>query len=136
MKKLLTGSIIFLLSGMFAVAAYARGGGGCFEAGTPILTPRGAVAIESLTVGDEVWSIAAGQLRRAIVQARIEAAPAELLALTVAGRVLRVTGEHPFEVEPGVLCLSGQLNPDQLAALNDQHHFCTIIYPMAQTYLQ
>ena len=109
MKKLLIGSIVFLSIGMFAVMAFARGGGGCFEAGTPILTPRGAVVIESLTVGDEVWSVAAGQLRRAIVQARIKAAPAELLALTVAGRVLRVTGEHPFEVEPGVFRIAAEL---------------------------
>ena len=36
----------------------------CFIAGTPVLTRRGSVPIEEVTVGDEVWTHARSEERR------------------------------------------------------------------------
>jgi predicted lipid-binding transport protein (Tim44 family)/intein/homing endonuclease len=76
-------------------SAFARGGGGCLEAGTLVLTPAGPVAVEKLSPGDQVLAWIDGQLRPATVLARIEVRPETVLELDAGGRVLRVTGEHP-----------------------------------------
>src|SRR5207247_10662684 len=73
----------------FALApehAWARGGGGCLAAGTPILTPHGPIPIERLRPGDAIWTIGDGQLHPGIVQAPIAAAVHEFLQLSLAGR--------------------------------------------------
>lgn len=82
--------------------AWARGGGGCFEEGTPVLTPSGAVAIEKLTVGSEVLTAAAGGASRGTVQACIRVTPAEFVEIACPSVTLHVTAEHPFQVAPGV----------------------------------
>ncbi len=97
MKKL----VVLCLLLAAASRAWARGGGGCFEEGTPILTPRGEVPIERLCVGDEVI----GGCVEAI--ARVE--PDEYLEL--AGGV-HVTPEHPFEVAPGVFRAAERVFPE------------------------
>lgn len=51
-----------LLVLMSSLAACPRGGGGCIEQGTPILTPSGAVPIERLQSGDIVWSLTSGRM--------------------------------------------------------------------------
>ena len=68
-----------------ATTGWARGGGGCFEEGTPVLTPTGPVPIEQLCIGDEVIG---GR-----VEAITRVEPTEYLEL--AGGV-HVTAEHPF----------------------------------------
>lgn len=95
-------TIPFLVALVTPTAVWARGGGGCLEEGTPILTPAGPVAIERLHPGDVVWCVQGKHRHAATVQARIEVQPAEYLELAVAGCVLRVTAEHPFQVAPGV----------------------------------
>src|SRR5947209_6755543 len=85
-----------------SAAAWARGGGGCLEQGTAILTPAGPVAVERLAPGDAVWAVIGGRLRPATVQARMEVQPNDYLELAAAGRLLRVTAEHPIQVAPGV----------------------------------
>jgi hypothetical protein len=65
-----------------ATLAHARGGGGCFEAGTPVLTPAGSKPIEQLKPGDAVFSVVANQLCPARVSSCQQA-------------------EHPFETSPG-----------------------------------
>ncbi|HUK83133.1 MAG TPA: TIM44-like domain-containing protein [Verrucomicrobiae bacterium] len=87
MKKLV---VLHLLLAV-ASSVWARGGGGCFEEGTPVLTPHGEVPIERLCVGDEVIG---GR-----VEAITQVEPDEYLEL--AGEV-HVTAEHPFRVGPGV----------------------------------
>src|ERR1700722_3265549 len=92
-------SITFAL--LLSVAtAWARGGGGCFEEGTPILTPHGEVPIEQLRVGDVVIG---GR-----VEAIICVEPEEYLEI---GNGVRVTAEHPFQVAPGVFRMADRVFP-------------------------
>jgi predicted lipid-binding transport protein (Tim44 family)/uncharacterized membrane protein YgcG len=92
---------VFLVLGGRA-ECWARGGGGCLEQGTPILTPSGPVPIERLQPGMAVWTSSDGWLRPGIVQALLEVQPDEYLELTAAGRRIRATAEHPFLIAPGV----------------------------------
>jgi len=78
--------------------ALARGGGGCFEEGTPILTPHGDVPIEQLRIGDEVIG------GRVVAITCVE--PDEYLEFPEA---VHVTAEHPFEVAPGVFRVVSRL---------------------------
>ena len=80
--------------------AWARGGGGCFEEGTPILTPNGEVPIEQLRVGDVVIG---GR-----VEAIICVEPEEYLDV---GNGVRVTAEHPFQIAPGVFRMADRVFP-------------------------
>src|SRR3954464_7910391 len=74
--------------------AFARAGGGCFEEGTPILTPSGERPIESLHVGDQIVG--------GTVEAVIQVVPESFIELESSGRIIHVTEEHPFEIHPGV----------------------------------
>lgn len=82
---------VFLVLLLAVGRVWARGGGGCFEAGTPVLTPSGPVAIEQLRVGD------------AVIGGRVAAVhqvmPAEYLELPDG---THVTAEHPFQLQPGI----------------------------------
>ena len=94
----------FVAVAVLAIAAgplWARGGGGCLARGTPILTPSGQIPVESLRPGDPVFT---GDSRHPIgtVQSRVEVEPEEFVVLSVAERTLRVTPEHPVQVERGL----------------------------------
>ncbi|HYT59585.1 MAG TPA: Hint domain-containing protein, partial [Haliangiales bacterium] len=93
MKMRLAFAVLLALA--LVQSAWGRGGGGCFEQGTRILTPAGNVPIERLNPGDVVLTVRDGQLRRATVQGCVQVQPADYLELAVAGRKLRVTPEHP-----------------------------------------
>lgn len=84
-----------------AATAFARGGGGCFEEGTPILTPHGEVRIEQLRPGDLVIG---GR-----VEAITRVEPTEYLELD--GGV-HVTAEHPFEIAPGTFRAASRVFPE------------------------
>ena len=72
---------------------------GCFAAGTKLWTPNGYRTVETLQPGDLLYSRDEHD-----PLAPIEAKPIEqiftrftrVLHLTVAGEVIRTTGEHPF----------------------------------------
>jgi predicted lipid-binding transport protein (Tim44 family) len=115
---------LFLLLIIVPGKVLARGGGGCLAEGTPILTPRGPVAIERLHPGDTVWTIQRGQLRPGTVQARIDVEAKEFLELSVAGRTLRVTPEHPFQIEPGVFRVASKLKPGDTVYIYQDGHLC------------
>jgi predicted lipid-binding transport protein (Tim44 family) len=85
---------------LFATAAtvFARGGGGCFEEGTPVLTRTGPVPIERLHLGDEVIG---GR-----VEAIYQVQPAEYLDVGV-----HVTPEHPFQIAPGIFRTAEKIFP-------------------------
>src|SRR5882724_6825703 len=97
MNKLVSITLGLLLG---ATTVWARGGGGCFEEGTPILTPRGEVPIEQLRVGDIV------------IGGRVEAItcvqPREYLEI---GNGVHVTAEHPFQIAPGVFRVADRVFP-------------------------
>jgi len=93
--------------------ALARGGGGCLEEGTPVLTPHGYVPIERLSPGDVVLAPAGGAMREATVQACLRVQPEEYLELEFDGGRLRVTPEHPLAAgeKPGVYRTASALAP-------------------------
>ena len=95
--RIISGGLLWLV----ATVAFGRGGGGCFEAGTPIQTPHGPVRIESLRVGNPVDG--------GIVQAVMRVEPAEYLEVTVGDRVVHVTAEHPFAIAPGIFRMADHL---------------------------
>jgi hypothetical protein len=70
-------------------------------AGTPLLTPDGAKAVECLRPGDLILSRAEEDVVGAVESKAVEEVfvrVALVLALQVQGRVIRTTSEHPFYV--------------------------------------
>lgn len=110
MKKLfgLAGLVLMLI---FPVFSWARGGGGCLEEGTPVLTTKGLIAIEKLHTGDRVLGITGGKLKEAGVQAVMEVQPEKYLEIYAGEARLRITPEHPVMTAPGEYVLAGQLVP-------------------------
>lgn len=104
---------------MLAVGAQARGGGGCLEQGTLIATPNGEVAIEKLQPGDAIWSVVEGKLQSATVEATRRVEPVEYVEIAVAGRNLRATSEHPFQIGPGIFRIAASLCPGERLFLRD-----------------
>ncbi|HEU4411960.1 MAG TPA: Hint domain-containing protein [Polyangiaceae bacterium] len=95
-KRALQGA---LLSGHLALGACAEEEDlRCFVAGTLVATPSGPRPIESLAVGDEVWSLdpGVGELVRRRVVALHRGLVREVRTLRAGGRSLRgVTPSHP-----------------------------------------
>jgi len=91
--------LLFLL--LPAGAAWSRGGGGCVEEGTRILTPQGSTAVEHLRPGDEVVSFSEGKFQRARVKALTRVHPEDVIEISADGRRMRLTAEHPVMVGPG-----------------------------------
>ena len=94
--RVIFGGLLWLAT----TVAFGRGGGGCFEEGTPIQTAQGPVPIEALRVGDPVDG---GQ-----VAAITRVMPTEYLVLPDGGHV---TPEHPFQVAPGIFQVAAQVFP-------------------------
>lgn len=109
MKTRLLFPLVLLAAAAVAVPLWARGGGGCFVRGTPVLTPSGPVPIERLAPGDWVWTVASGRLRPGRVLSCLEVSPRAYLQLSAGGHSVRVTPEHPFLTAPGVFRIAGAL---------------------------
>ena len=90
--------------------ALARGGG-CFEAGTPILTPQGATPIERVRAGDAVLTLIDGQLQPTVARDVIQVAPTRYLEIALPGQTLRVTPEHPLAVSATEFHTAATLRP-------------------------
>lgn len=120
------GIFIFLCLLLVASIAWGRGGGGCLEEGTLIATPAGPVPIEQLARGDAVWAVVDGELQPAIIQATIEVDPAEYVEIAAAGRILRVTEEHPLQIDPGVFRVAANLRPGDTLYLRETNQFRTV----------
>jgi predicted lipid-binding transport protein (Tim44 family) len=117
-------ALLLLLGSIAPGKVWARGGGGCLAEGTPILTPRGSVPIERLHPGDIVWTIQGSQLQAGTVQARIEVEAEEFLELSIAGRSLRVTPEHPFQISPGAFRLASYLRSADTVYIYQDSQVC------------
>jgi hypothetical protein len=78
-----------------------RGIASCFTAGTPVLTPGGPVAIESIRPGDTVLATdpATGACGARPVLRTFESASAGLVRVAVRGEAVSVTPAHPFYAE-------------------------------------
>ncbi len=94
-----------------SVPAWARGGGGCLAKGTLIPTPAGATAIESLRVGDPVWSVVGGKLQAGTVKALTETEADRYLEISVGDSRIVVTPEHPVMAGPGEYRIARLLKP-------------------------
>lgn len=96
--------------------------GGCFAAGTPILTPRGAVLIENLRPGDEVLSRSdlnfAGPVEPRTVE-KVFVRVGRICEVDVAGRCLMTTAEHPFYVQSRGWIKALDLKPGDLLLGHD-----------------
>lgn len=70
----------------------------CFVAGTPVLTPIGDVPIERLAVGDVVLTPFGPKAVAAVMSRSVD----RTLAVSVGGRRLITTADHPFLTPSGV----------------------------------
>ncbi len=112
MKKLFGLAGLVLIS-IFPVLSWARGGGGCLEEGTPVLTPNGLIAIEKLKTDDRVWGIVGGKLKEARVRAVMAVQPEKYLEISAGEARLRITPEHPVMTAPGEYVLAEHLIPGE-----------------------
>ena len=108
MKRFLALALLGLC--VTAAAVQARGGGGCLEAGTGILTPSGEVPIEQLQRGDAVIGLRAGQRILTTVADVFRVEPEAYIEVTAGGRTLRLTPEHPVATAAGCFLTAGDLN--------------------------
>ena len=90
--------LVFFLGPDFS---WGRGGGGCLEEGTLVLTSKGSTAIEKLQPGDHVLGVAAGCLQSVEVNGVTVVQPETILEILADGETLRVTAEHPIMIAPG-----------------------------------
>jgi intein/homing endonuclease len=101
-----------------------REGPKCFAAGTPLLTPEGEKAVESLRRGDLVLSRAEEDIDGVVEAKAVEEVfvrVALVLAVQVRGRVIRTTAEHPFYVlGRGWVCACHLVAGDLLASHDGQ----------------
>lgn len=120
MKKSLLSILAFFCLIAAITPAYARGGGGCVEQGTAIATPSGPITIEQLKPGDLVWAVSRGKTVEAVVQSTTEVEADEYCELNAGGKTLRVTGEHPVEIAPGVFKMASFIRAGQPVCLVEQ----------------
>lgn len=110
---------VLLCSLLLSPAAHARGGGGCVEQGTTILTPSGPVPIEQLKAGDVVLGVDRQAVLPVVVRSVLQVQPEEYYELSVNGRVLRLTAEHPVETGPGVFRMAARLKRGDTVLLHE-----------------
>ncbi len=118
MKRLLLLSVAGALALAFAGKSFGRGGGGCLERGTPVLTPAGDTPVEALKAGDLVLASRGGRLIPAAVQSVFQVQPEIFIELAAGGRRLKLTPAHPVAVAPGVFKTAASLRAgDSIQAL-------------------
>jgi predicted lipid-binding transport protein (Tim44 family)/uncharacterized membrane protein YgcG len=95
-------------------------GGGCFPAGTLVLTPTGTRTIEQISPGDTVVGIdQAGRPIPVLVEETF-ATRSQLLKITTGGGVLTTTAEHPLAMPGGGFRLASQLGVgDEIVSWRD-----------------
>ena len=94
----------------------------CFAAGTPVLTPEGDKPIEQLRAGDIVLSRDEASVHGPVEGKLVEelfVREGVILELTICGRVIRTTKEHPFYVQDRGWTAAGDLKIGDLLATRD-----------------
>jgi len=90
--------------------------GACFAAGTPIRTPEGTVAVESIQAGDLVLSRSefdpSGPIEAKVVE-ELFVTVSPVLDLRVGGQTITTTGGHPFYAEGRGWTAAKDLEPGQ-----------------------
>lgn len=100
-------SVIFLALLFICRPAFARGGGGCFEQGTPVLVPGGVKAVDSIRPGDSIRLPGSSSFAASVYSV----VPEEYIELKAGPLSVRVTPSHPFAVKSGVYKEAGSLKP-------------------------
>ena len=121
-QRIIVLSALVLSLSLPAPELHARGGGGCVEQGTQVLTPSGPVPIERLKPGDTVLGVDRQTLLPVTVRSIMRVQPDEYLEISVSGRVLRVTAEHPIETAPGVFRIASRLRQGDRIILHEDGH--------------
>jgi RHS repeat-associated protein len=105
------------------------GGGGCFVAGTPVTTARGRVPIETVAVGELVWSRnpETGEEGWKPVVRTVVHEDEPLVALTIRDdqerdETILATPDHPFWIEGRGWTPAAQLAPLDGVAQSEGHH--------------
>ena len=99
---------------------HARGGGGCLREGTPVETPRGAMAIERLSAGDPVVAFDRGRFREGRVVATTRVDAVETIELSFPGAAVVATETHPFAIGPGIFRAADRLRAGDTLFLWDR----------------
>jgi predicted lipid-binding transport protein (Tim44 family) len=101
-------------------------GGGCFAAGTRVLTPEGSRAIETLRLGDVVLAVAPDgrSLPAAVRGIYLNFTP--LLTLHTDRGTLRTTEEHPLALDAGGFAFAGTLALGARLAIWDETGCATV----------
>ncbi len=120
MRPLAKISLVLLVAALGCATAHGRGGGGCIEQGSAILTPGGPVPIEQLRPGDKVLAVAGSSGVESEVQAVTSVEPTDYVEIAAAGQVLRLTAEHPVEIEPGVFRMAKALRAGDLVRIQSR----------------
>lgn len=85
-------------------------GGGCFPAGTRILTPKGSTPIEDLAVGDEITAVGPDGRPVAAQVTGVFLSRGQILRLGTDRGLLTTTSEHPIGVTGGGFRMAGDLH--------------------------
>lgn len=89
----------------------------CVAAGTKLESEKGAVAIETVRVGDRVWGYDTATAKRVLVTVKV-VAPSRSTETLVFGGTLRVTANHPLFAN-GVWKPAGTVRPDDEFVTSD-----------------
>ena len=94
---------------LFPGIAFARGGGGCFLAGTPVSTPQGSVPIEQLMPGQVVLAFDGTGVTSAKIVEIFKVQRDYYFEISAGGHTVRATAEHPFYIGDGKFVEAAQL---------------------------
>lgn len=105
--------------------SFARGGGGCFIAGSSVSVPGGYKKIEDFRPGDLALS-PSGDKVRAISVYRVEAY--EFISIEACGHSVSVTPSHPFKISDGVYREAAGLSQGEMILINrgGESVFCAV----------
>ena len=85
------------------------GGGGCFPAGTPVLTPQGEVPIERIAPGEPVNAVDENGHQAMSMVRSTHATRSRLLMIRTSQGDLTTTAEHPLALASGGFRKAGDL---------------------------